>query len=114
MSAKRHDIEWKEFCVNNTPAIVKAKSRTIKIRDDWDSVKITVMFEVLRIKFSNPAMRNLLLDTGDQELVEGNNWGDEFWGVNNLTGVGRNFLGRILMIIRDEVRADVEENGLAF
>lgn len=114
MSAKRHDIEWKEFCVNNTPADVKAKSRTIKLRPDWDAVKIQVMFEVLRIKFSRPDMANLLLDTGDQELIEGNSWGDEFWGVNNNTGVGRNFLGRILMMIREEIRRDVQENGIAF
>lgn len=103
MSAKRHDIEWKEFCVANKPGVVKRKSKNVKIRPDWDAVKIVVMFEVLRIKFSIPELRELLLATGDQQIIEGNNWNDVFWGVSKQTGEGRNFLGRILMCIRQEI-----------
>jgi ribA/ribD-fused uncharacterized protein len=104
MSEKREDLKWKEFCATNSSADVKKKSRSIKLRSDWDRIKIRVMFEVLRIKFSIPELQSKLLATGNQELIEGNDWGDEFWGVNKHTGVGRNFLGRILMHIRQEIR----------
>lgn len=103
MSAKREDIEWKEFCESNPPAVVKKKSRTIKLRADWDRIKIQVMFDVLRIKFAIPELRVKLLATGDQQLIEGNAWGDTFWGVSKATGEGRNFLGRTLMHIRQEI-----------
>jgi len=104
MSAKREDLKWKEFCATNNPSDVKKKSRSVKIRSDWDQIKIRVMFEVLRIKFAIPELREKLLATGNQELIEGNNWKDTFWGVDKNTGVGRNFLGRILMNIRQEIR----------
>jgi len=43
-----------------------------------------------------------LLATGDQELIEGNTWGDRFWGVCD--GEGQNQLGRLLMELRNELR----------
>jgi predicted NAD-dependent protein-ADP-ribosyltransferase YbiA (DUF1768 family) len=110
MSAKRHDIEWKEFCSNNLAKDVKARSRLVKIRADWDEVKINVMREVLRIKFEIPELRDKLLATGDVQLVEGNNWGDEFWGVNSVTGVGLNHLGVLLMERREILKNEAQEN----
>lgn len=104
MSEKREDLKWKEFCSTSSAAEVKKKSRSVKIRPDWDRIKIRVMFDVLRIKFSIPELREKLLATGDQELIEGNDWNDTFWGVDKNTGEGRNFLGRILMHIRQEIR----------
>lgn len=106
MSAKREDVEWKEFCESNPPAVVKKKSRTIKLRADWDRIKIQVMFDVLRLKFAIPELRDKLLATGDQQLIEGNTWGDTFYGVDVRTGIGRNFLGRILMKIREEIKEE--------
>jgi hypothetical protein len=46
-----------------------------------------------------------LVATGDEELVEGNYWGDTFWGV--CRGVGQNHLGKILMKVREELRSNV-------
>jgi predicted NAD-dependent protein-ADP-ribosyltransferase YbiA (DUF1768 family) len=57
---------------------------------------------LVRQKFSkDPVLRQRLLDTGDQDLVEGNTWGDTFWGV--CRGQGSNWLGRILMDVRAEL-----------
>jgi hypothetical protein len=39
-------------------------------------------------------------------LVEGNRWGDQFWGVDLRTGLGENHLGKILMKVRDELRSN--------
>jgi predicted NAD-dependent protein-ADP-ribosyltransferase YbiA (DUF1768 family) len=60
------------------------------------------MRDLLRQKFAHPELRRLLLATGDAELVEGNTWGDRFWGV--CAGRGQNHLGRLLMAIRAEIR----------
>lgn len=108
MSAKREDVNWKEFCSENKPGVVKKKSKSVKIREDWDRIKIRVMFDVLRIKFAIPELRNMLLATGDQQIVEGNTWGDTFYGVDKNTGVGRNFLGRIIMKIREEIKEELK------
>ena len=71
----------------------------VELRSDWEEVKIEVMREVLRCKFSqNPDLKAKLIATGDAELIEGNNWNDRFWGV--CRGVGQNHLGRLLMELR--------------
>ena len=36
----------------------------------------------------------------DNELIEGNDWHDTFWGVCN--GIGKNWLGKILEEERDK------------
>ena len=60
------------------------------------------MLTGLRKKFADPELRNLLLATGDEELIEGNYWGDTYWGVCN--GVGQNKLGKLLMQVREEIK----------
>lgn len=80
----------------------KKRGRTVKLRPDWDKAKIEVMELCLRAKFSNPKMQKLLLSTGERTLIEGNYWGDTFWGV--CKGEGRNTLGTLLMIIRNDLK----------
>ena len=70
------------------------------MRADWEEVKIEIMEEALRLKFDDPHLKDLLLATGDKELIEGNTWNDQFWGVCN--GVGENNLGKLLMKLRKE------------
>ena len=85
-----------------TPAIAKGLGRKLfSMRSDWQEVKVDVMRQLVTLKFKqNKDLMQLLKDTGDAELIEGNTWGDTFWGVCN--GVGENNLGKILMEIRDE------------
>ena len=73
------------------------------VRPDWDAVKIDIMRQLLREKFSEPKLAEALLDTGDAELVEGNVWGNSFWGLSE--GRGENMLGRLLMQVRGEIRS---------
>ena len=70
--------------------------------DAWEAKKVETMEHICRLKFADPSFRALLESTGDQELQEGNNWNDTFWGISLKTGKGRNNLGKILMKIRDE------------
>ena len=86
------------------PAEAKSRGRQITLRPDWEEVKLGIMEEIVRVKFTqNHALRQQLLDTGDRELREGNNWHDTFWGVDLRTGKGENHLGKILMKIRSEL-----------
>ena len=61
-------------------------------------VKVKLMFVLVTEKFKqNPELKQKLLETGNQELIEGNTWNDTFWGVCN--GQGQNWLGKILMLV---------------
>lgn len=82
----------------------KQIGRHVTIREDWEQIKVKVMRELLKKKFENPQFRKLLLDTYPHELIEGNNWGDTYWGKCN--GHGKNMLGTLLMQIRSELRGE--------
>lgn len=105
MSAKNDSPEWKAFCAdtNNTPGQIKRASRGIILVDGWESCKLLVVEECLRQKFKKPYFKGRLLKTYPNEIVEGNNWGDTFWGVSLKTGEGENNLGKLLMKIRQEL-----------
>jgi hypothetical protein len=69
--------------------------------------RFELMVEIIRAKFSSPAMAEKLLATGDGVLIEGNTWGDRRWGcvqAKDGTWRGRNWLGEILMQVRSELR----------
>ena len=85
-----------------TPGEAKKLGRKVKLRSDWESVKFRIMEDLLRIKFTSDHYLALqLIATGNQELVEGNSWGDRVWGTVN--GKGQNHLGKLLMKIRSEL-----------
>lgn len=80
----------------------KRKGQIIVPRGDWERVKLDVMYELVRQKFTEyPILGDLLRNTPG-ELQEGNWWGDTFWGTVN--GKGQNHLGKILMRVRNELR----------
>lgn len=86
-----------------TPALAKSYARSIVHPvKGWHDVKIDVMTELVRLKFQIPALAEKLKATGDARLVEGNRWGDVFWGECPL-GKGSNNLGKILMLMREEI-----------
>jgi ribA/ribD-fused uncharacterized protein len=90
----------------NTPMLAArwGRDRKRKLRRDWESVKIGVMREAVEAKFrQHDELRALLLATGDAILVE-HTENDEFWGDGG-DGSGRNELGRILMAVRERLRA---------
>lgn len=86
-----------------TPSESKKLGRKISLREDWEEIKEKVMEKALMTKFSKPEWKEQLLATGDQEIVEWNNWGDQIWG-KTLDGVGENKLGKLLMKIREELK----------
>lgn len=106
ISAKSDDDGWKQLCASSKyrAGDLKQVSKDIELREDWEDVKVFIMYDLLKLKFTQQPFKNKLLDTGDIELIEGNWWGDEFWGINVNTDTGQNILGKLLMKIRREIR----------
>lgn len=91
------------------------RGQQVTLRPDWEQVCRPLMMEVQLAKFSHPDLRQRLLATRDTPLINGNSWGDDYWGAvldapaivdrvwaarygTSLTG--HNWLGRILMTTR--------------
>lgn len=93
-----------QFC-NLGPRDAKKLGRKVQLRPDWEDIKDKVMARILSLKFrQHPDLGNLLIATGDAELIEGNHWRDTYWGVCD--GVGKNRLGELLMQLRHELRLE--------
>jgi hypothetical protein len=98
----------KEFCGLSASA-AKVLGRTVQLRPNWEQVKEDVMYGVCYAKFSqNKDLEQRLINTGDAELIEGNDWNDTTWGVCN--GIGENKLGKILMRLRLTLRGNNASN----
>ncbi|WXW92709.1 hypothetical protein SEA_ENYGMA_262 [Streptomyces phage Enygma] len=83
-----------------TPGETKKLGKRVDIDlDKWEQIKVRCMREIVRAKFDqNEELKIKLMATGAGLLVEGNDWGDTFWGRCN--GKGGNVLGSILMELR--------------
>ena len=99
-----------KLCIQGlpTPGQAKRAGRKVTLRLEWETIKLSVMETLLRQKFAQDPWRGWLSATGDEELIEGNTWGDTFWGV--CEGVGKNHLGQLLMKIRAELKT-VQKRG---
>ncbi len=86
---------------NYTPGKAKREGRKLKLQPHWEEVKYDYMYRLLLVKFKDSQLQTALLNTGNRKLVEGNYWGDMYWGVCDKTGIGENHLGKALMSIRD-------------
>jgi len=111
-ASKTEDIEWcKKILDESTAAGAKKQGQKCPIRPNWPHVRIPVMADALWYKFvQNTYIQQKLIDTGTQEMVEGNWWHDNFWGdchCNNKSGKhpeclkpGLNKLGLLTMNLR--------------
>lgn len=102
-AAKTKDVRQRMAIADTEKAsAAKRLGQMVTLRSDWEQAKLGVMENLLRQKFASGIMLESLIATSPQELVEGNTWGDAYWGVCG--GVGQNNLGKLLMRIRDEVK----------
>ncbi len=106
------DIQ-REILENKSPKgskMVSKKYRKEFTRDDFDEIKVDLMYWCLKVKLcSHPLLFGGLLDrTGNKEIVEISN-SDRFWGCVREKGnenivTGENVLGRLLMDLREYYR----------
>jgi ribA/ribD-fused uncharacterized protein len=84
------------------PSEAKRAGRALELRPHWESIKIGIMWELIILQFkSGSSMARALMRTHPAYLMEGNTWGDTFWGVCN--GQGQNHLGKLLMARREDL-----------
>lgn len=94
-----------------TPMIAArlGRDRSARLRRDWESIKRDVMRRALRAKFEqHDDLRDLLLSTGDATLIE-HTENDCYWGDCG-DGTGQNWLGRLLMELREGLRGETESS----
>ena len=104
-AAKCADSKERALFEETSGSQAKKLGRRVSLRPDWESIKVHVMYEIVSDKFQrNAEIAEKLIETGDSELIEGNVWGDTFWGVCN--GRGENHLGKILMAVRNELKEE--------
>ncbi len=96
--------EWRQFQLCQTNSDAKYLGKHVQLREDWEVIKLNVMYDILKSKFSDPILRYKLIATGDAYLEEGNNHNDRYWGT--VKGEGRNELGKCLMKIRQELKEE--------
>ena len=112
VAAKTLDIEERDLVSRMNGYQAKKFGKTITLREDWEEIKVGVMFDLVTQKFTrNQELARMLVSTGDVELIEGNTRGDLFWGVDIRTKEGKNMLGNILTIVREGVKEACEEHG---
>jgi ribA/ribD-fused uncharacterized protein len=99
-AAKSTDPNYRQKFVNIKSGDAKRLGKEATCRSDWVIVKVSIMHKLVTQKFNtNDTLRQHLLDTNDVDIIEGNTWGDTFWGVCD--GKGDNKLGKIIMSVRD-------------
>lgn len=109
-AAKTLDLEIRDIIANLTsPGLAKRMGHKLALRPDWDDrMRLRTMESLLLQKFHPERVEaRLLINTGWVHIVEGNTWGDTFWGaVKGQDGnwFGDNHLGEILMDIRRRLR----------
>lgn len=101
-AAKTLDLdERRRIALLKRPGDAKRAGRYLTLRADWTEAKLKVMEELLRCKFANEALRKKLRATAGMLIMEGNTWGDTYWGTYD--GKGDNHLGKLLMKVRTEI-----------
>jgi ribA/ribD-fused uncharacterized protein len=103
-AAKTNDLAARlPFCGHDLSCgEARRAGQRLVVRRDWNCHRLTVMYSVVVDKFTrHEDLKRMLVATGSAQLVEGNTWGDQFWGVCD--GKGYNSLGLILMMVRDHL-----------
>ncbi len=92
-----------------SPSLAKKIGKKIKLRKNWDVDKFKFMDWGVTEKFKDNKLAELLLSTGNSELIEGNWWHDNTYGsctCEKCGNKGRNYLGKLLMNIREDLRGN--------
>tara|TARA_Y100000034_G_C6706865_1_gene312031 strand:+ start:244 stop:681 length:438 start_codon:yes stop_codon:yes gene_type:complete len=99
-AAKFHSMRQRMKFLKLTAGQAKRAGAKAPLTANWDHRKLTVMWSLVKFKFTeNNDLLAKLKSTKGRELIEGNTWGDTFWG--QVDGKGINHLGKMIMMIRE-------------
>jgi ribA/ribD-fused uncharacterized protein len=87
-----------------TPGEAKRFGKRVELNPDFEANKLSIMKQILDIKFRQEYFKRRLLATGNCLIEESTSWKDFFWGCHN--GIGENHLGKIIMEIREELKKE--------
>ncbi len=99
------EADKKRFLLCDAPKAKMLSSKILK-KEDWEECKLSVMEDVLKVKFSDPILADKLLQTSGFALINGTGGKDTYWGVDRYTDKGENMLGKLLMQLRDHLQAE--------
>ena len=111
-------VKAHQIMMSDDPVVQKRTTRGIPLTNEWKKQRNTVMAEALRAKFKQiPDLRDFLLNTKDQELVEASPT-DAYWGCGlgmnspllpfKENWTGHNMLGTLLCDIRAEIISETQ------
>lgn len=132
MAQKCDDVAWKQYCSTISPhgnaqSEMKKAAYKVDLVKGFRDKQLKIMLDLLRLKFrNNPELANKLVATYPRMIMEGNVWNDRYCGATipkqkhcHLSDsgeleklyeefpqyfyVGQNYLGRLLMKVRDEL-----------
>lgn len=96
-----------------TPGKAKRMGREVELVPNWDEIKYEIMRRAVYAKFDqNEHLRFVLLSTGDRAIHE--NCPDPWWGGGPHYPHGRDWLGKVLVEVRGELRekyGEVEDHS---
>lgn len=101
-------VERRCIAALKNPGDTVRYTKDMVVREDWDDIKLGVMYHGLKHKFSkaNPKILEKARACKDMTLIEANRWNDRYYGVDWETGEGENVLGRLLMKLFKEIFSD--------
>ena len=107
-SSKTLKIEEQEkIRLEPDPGKTKKLGKNVSIREDWEEVKVRIMYDCLRMKFGqNPEISEELIKTYPMQLIEGNYWHDNFWGKCNCERCKSKEWKNILGLLLEKVRLE--------
>lgn len=80
--------------------------------DWWFDISSNILLDLVRIKFSDPELRDLLLETGDKLIRYTSDCGDGFYGIESIATIRqRACFGKILMLVRQELRKTLPDQS---
>lgn len=111
-----HAYHAQKFSDENIKEIIRASKSPLEAKElantkhkdkriaNWQEIKLNIMFELLRAKVNQHSeVKNALFKTNQEEIIE-ESVDDHFWGIGT-DGTGQNQTGKILMRIREELKA---------
>ena len=90
-------------------ALELAHQNKDKVRSDWNNINLGMMAQAVYQKFlQHEDLKKLLIDTGNNVLIEDAQEKDKFYGAGP-DYKGQNYLGRILMAVRAKLVGEKDQ-----
>ena len=84
-------------------AFLLSRSLDSKHVENWNAIRVSIMKQVLYIKFTTHQDLNTILLNTENRLIQEKSSVDDFWGIGS-DGQGKNMMGMLLMELRETLQ----------